>query len=54
MGFPWGAGGHDGGDGGEKDTKDQEFCHDGEETKKESASTCQTTPSYKKDLSRFV
>ncbi|CBI29982.3 unnamed protein product, partial [Vitis vinifera] len=50
VGFPAGAGGRDGGNGGEENSeKDEEFCHRGEETKMEKVfvSTCATIPSYK-------
>ena len=49
VGFPAGAGGRDGGNGGEETSdKDEEFCHRGEETKmKKFVSTCATTPSYR-------
>ena len=50
VGFPAGAGGRDGGNGGEENSeKDEEFCHRGEETKMEKVfvSTCATILSYK-------
>ena len=50
VGFPAGAGGRDGRNGGgENSEKDEEFCHRGEETKMEKVfvSTCATILSYK-------